>query len=117
MARARNVGNKLPMLSERWEHSSQLSGDIGDRRLQSVPRTIGLNSSKAPARRWCTVGRTGASLNMTEMSGFELLSVVRRRFPEIVAIAMSGAYLGTDVVPTIAADAFYAKGATLLSKY
>jgi CheY-like chemotaxis protein len=51
-------------------------------------------------------------LNMPGMSGFELLSVVRRRFPEIVAIAMSGAYLGTDVVPTIAADAFYAKGAT-----
>jgi CheY-like chemotaxis protein len=53
-----------------------------------------------------------SDLNMPGMSGFELLSVVRRRFPEIVAIAMSGAYLGTDVVPAIAADAFYAKGAT-----
>jgi CheY-like chemotaxis protein len=53
-----------------------------------------------------------SDLNMPGMSGFELLSVVRRRFPEIVTIAMSGAYLGTDVVPPIAADAFYAKGST-----
>ena len=32
-----------------------------------------------------------SDLNMPGMSGFELQSVVRRRFPEIVAIAMSGA--------------------------
>ena len=45
-------------------------------------------------------------LNMPEMSGFELLSVVRRRFPKISVIAMSGAYHPGGVI----ADAFYAKG-------
>ena len=33
-----------------------------------------------------------SDLNMPHMSGFELLSVVRRRFPAIYAIAMSGAF-------------------------
>ena len=33
-----------------------------------------------------------SDLNMPQMSGFELLSVVRRRFPQISVIAMSGAY-------------------------
>ena len=51
-----------------------------------------------------------SDLNMPKMSGFEFLSVVRRRFPEISVIASSGAY-GSRVVPTgVLADAFYAKG-------
>jgi CheY-like chemotaxis protein len=51
-----------------------------------------------------------SDLNMPKMSGFEFLSVVRRRFPKIPVIASSGAY-GTRVVPTgVLADAFYAKG-------
>jgi len=51
-----------------------------------------------------------SDLNMPKMSGFEFLSVVRRRFPEISVIASSGAY-GTRVVPTgVLSDAFYAKG-------
>jgi len=51
-----------------------------------------------------------SDLNMPEMSGFEFLSVVRRRFPKISVIASSGAY-GSSVVPTgVLADAFYAKG-------
>src|SRR5678816_91696 len=33
-----------------------------------------------------------SDLNMPRMSGFEFLSVVRRRFPEIPVIAISGAY-------------------------
>ncbi|MDT7812452.1 MAG: hypothetical protein QOJ42_2368, partial [Acidobacteriaceae bacterium] len=53
-----------------------------------------------------------SDLNMPGMSGFELISVVRRRFPEIVAIAISGADPGANVLPGIAADAFYAMGAT-----
>ena len=44
------------------------------------------------------------------MSGFELLSVVRRRFPVIAVIAMSGAHSGVFVPSGVAADAFYAKG-------
>jgi CheY-like chemotaxis protein len=33
-----------------------------------------------------------SDLNMPEMSGFEFLSVVRRRFPKISVIASSGAH-------------------------
>jgi len=51
-----------------------------------------------------------SDLNMPGMSGFELLSVVRRRFPAITVIAMSGAYHGTEVPYGVAADAFHAKG-------
>ena len=52
-----------------------------------------------------------SDLNMPQMSGFELLSVVRRRFPKISVIAMSGAYLSGDAVPGgVIADAFYSKG-------
>jgi len=60
-----------------------------------------------------------SDLNMPQMSGFEFLSVVRRRFPQVLVIAMSGAYKAGDAVPGgIIADAFYGKGsdspATLL---
>jgi CheY-like chemotaxis protein len=52
-----------------------------------------------------------SDLNMPQMSGFELLSVVRRRFPQISVIAMSGAYRSGDSVPGgVIADAFYSKG-------
>jgi len=52
-----------------------------------------------------------SDLNMPQMSGFEFLSVVRRRFPEVSVIAISGAYSSGDHVPGgIIADAFYAKG-------
>src|ERR1700761_6531133 len=52
-----------------------------------------------------------SDLNMPQMSGFEFLSVVRRRFPQISVIAMSGAYPSGDVVPSgVIADAFYGKG-------
>jgi CheY-like chemotaxis protein len=52
-----------------------------------------------------------SDLNMPQMSGFEFLSVVRRRFPEIMVIAVSGAYESGDSVPGgVIADAFYAKG-------
>lgn len=51
-----------------------------------------------------------SDLNMPAMSGFELLSVVRRRFPHVVAVATSGAYSSGSVPPGVIADAFYAKG-------
>ena len=53
-----------------------------------------------------------SDLNMPHMSGFEFLSVIRRRFPQVLVIAMSGAYKVGDAVPGgVIADAFYAKGA------
>jgi CheY-like chemotaxis protein len=52
-----------------------------------------------------------SDLNMPQMSGFEFLSVVRRRFPEVSVIAMSGAYHSGESVPGgVIADAFYSKG-------
>jgi len=54
-----------------------------------------------------------SDLNMPGMSGFEFLSVVRRRFPQIHVIAMSGAFSGDGVQPGVAADAFYEKATNL----
>src|SRR6476469_4596540 len=51
-----------------------------------------------------------SDLNMPEMSGFEFLSVVRGRFPQISVIASSGAYSSKVVPSGVLADAFYAKG-------
>ncbi len=52
-----------------------------------------------------------SDLNMPGMSGFELLSVVRRRFPKVLTVAMSGAYSGSDELPPeVIADGYYPKG-------
>jgi CheY-like chemotaxis protein len=51
-----------------------------------------------------------SDLEMPGMSGFEFLSVVRRRLPSIRVIAMSGAFSGDEVPSGVAADAFYPKG-------
>ncbi len=50
---------------------------------------------------------------MPGMSGFELLSVVRRRIPGVYVIATSGAFAGERVPHGIAADAYYAKATGL----
>ncbi|MGD0892024.1 MAG: response regulator [Terracidiphilus sp.] len=54
-----------------------------------------------------------SDLNMPGMSGFELLSVVRRRFPSVQAIAMSGAFSGDEVPSGVAAHCFYQKGSSV----
>ena len=54
-------------------------------------------------------------LNMPNMSGFELLTVVRRRFPLIRTIAMSGSFSGDEVPSGVSADAFYEKGSSIRS--
>jgi DNA-binding NarL/FixJ family response regulator len=56
-----------------------------------------------------------SDLHMPGLSGFELLSEVRRRFPDIQVIAMSGAPFGDGVPPGVFADAFYAKGGGVAS--
>lgn len=50
-----------------------------------------------------------SDLRMPNMSGFELLSVIRRRFPHIPVIAISGKYSGNSPAGLIA-DAFFIKG-------
>lgn len=54
-----------------------------------------------------------SDLNMPGMSGFELLSVVRRLYPQIHVIATSGAYSGCMVPNGIAADAYHEKATGL----
>lgn len=52
-----------------------------------------------------------SDLHMPRMSGIEFLSVVRRRFPSIPVIAISGAYVMDETFPAgVMADAFYPKG-------
>ena len=49
-----------------------------------------------------------SDLSMPSMSGFEFLSVVRKRFPQLPVIAISGAYQGG--LGGVIADAFFFKG-------
>ncbi len=51
-----------------------------------------------------------SDLRMPNMSGFEFLSVVRRRFPLIPVIVISGEFAGVSVPETVLADAFFPKG-------
>jgi len=49
-------------------------------------------------------------LRMPGMSGFELLSIVRRRFPHIPTIAISGEYMLTSMPLGLLVDHFFQKG-------
>jgi DNA-binding NtrC family response regulator len=51
-----------------------------------------------------------SDLQMPNMNGFEFLSVVRRRFPTIPVIAISGEFSGVSVPESVLADAFFPKG-------
>ena len=51
-----------------------------------------------------------SDLNMPQMSGYELLSVVRRRFPQIMTVAMSGDYQDDTLPASVIADCFFSKG-------
>jgi hypothetical protein len=48
---------------------------------------------------------------MARMPGMEFLAAVRRLFPSVRVIAMTGVFSGNRARPDIAADAFYQKGA------
>jgi len=56
-----------------------------------------------------------SDLNMPGMSGFELLALVRKNFPVVRTIAMSGAFAGSEAPSGLAADAFYQKGSSIVS--
>jgi len=47
---------------------------------------------------------------MPNMNGFEFLSVVRRRFPTIPVIVISGEFSGLNVPESVLADALFSKG-------
>lgn len=51
-----------------------------------------------------------SDLRMPNMSGFEFLSVVRRRFPDIPVVVISGEYSAGPVPANVLADAFFSKG-------
>jgi CheY-like chemotaxis protein len=51
-----------------------------------------------------------SDLDMPEMSGFEFLSIVRRRFSSVRVVAMSGAFVPDSIPAGLCADAFYPKG-------
>jgi DNA-binding response OmpR family regulator len=51
-----------------------------------------------------------SDLAMPNMNGFELLSVVRRRFPTIPVIVISGQFSELTLPESVLADAFFAKG-------
>jgi CheY-like chemotaxis protein len=50
-----------------------------------------------------------SDLSMPNMNGFELLSVVRRRFPTIPVIVISGEFSVLTVPESVLADAFFPK--------
>lgn len=50
-----------------------------------------------------------SDLNMPKMSGFEFLSIIRRRFPQIPIIATSGSFEGPDLPIWVLADSFIPK--------
>jgi hypothetical protein len=47
---------------------------------------------------------------MPRMSGFEFLAVVRKRFPRVATVGMSGDYITAEDASHILADAFFQKG-------
>jgi DNA-directed RNA polymerase subunit RPC12/RpoP len=51
-----------------------------------------------------------SDLRMPNMSGFELLSIVRRRFPHVPVIAISGEYVTDGMPPGLLMDVFFQKG-------
>ncbi len=51
-----------------------------------------------------------SDLSMPDMSGYELLRVVRREFPSIRVVAMSRAFSGDEMPCGVVADAFFEKG-------
>jgi CheY-like chemotaxis protein len=48
-------------------------------------------------------------LRMPRMSGFELLKIMRERFPQVPVVAVSGEFTGDALPPGVLADVFFSK--------
>lgn len=51
-----------------------------------------------------------SDLRMPNMNGFELLSVLRNRYPQVPTVAISGEFLTREMNDALIADAFFQKG-------
>jgi CheY-like chemotaxis protein len=51
-----------------------------------------------------------SDLRMPNMSGFELLAIIRRRFPQIAVIVMSGEFIANAQTSGLLMNAFFQKG-------
>lgn len=56
-------------------------------------------------------------LRMPNMNGFELLSVIRHRFPDLPTIAISGEFLACHIDEGPLADAFFQKGSYSIPEF
>jgi len=54
-------------------------------------------------------------LRMPRLSGFELLEIMRERFPKLPVIAVSGEFSADDLPSSIAPDAFLQKGCSYIT--
>jgi len=54
-----------------------------------------------------------SDIDLPGIQSVQFLSTVRRKFPSVRVVAMSGAHTGRRVPPGFAADAFYEKGSSL----
>lgn len=54
-------------------------------------------------------------LRMPRMTGFELLTVIRERFPRLPVIAVSGDFCGEEMPSGLIADAFVSKGCSYMT--
>jgi CheY-like chemotaxis protein len=53
-------------------------------------------------------------LRMPRLSGFELLEIMRERFPRLPVIAVSGEFSDDEMPPNLTADAFVSKGCSYI---
>lgn len=54
-------------------------------------------------------------LKMPRMSGYELIGIMRERFPQLPVIVVSGEFLPDEIPVSIDADAFLAKGGCFIT--
>ncbi len=54
-------------------------------------------------------------LRMPRLSGFELLEIMRERYPRLPVIAVSGEFSDDEMPPNVTADAFVAKGCSYIT--